>query len=126
MVGSILFHTNGLVENMIPGTPLITTYNITGITQSKPGTVTLSAVTGTYYLPVALGQTISILYVEGMIQLNNNSYIVGNLNTGAMTFDLYDLNFNPVDTTGYFPYVSGGQINIYSFPASANNPPGLM
>jgi hypothetical protein len=108
------------------GFPLETLYNITDISQSKPGVVTLSAVTGPASIAVALGQTVTISKVQGMFQVNDNRYIVGNLDTEAQTFSLFNLQFLPVDTTAYTAYVSGGEMNIISFPPTATNPPGLM
>jgi len=110
----------------IQGFPLKTVYNITNITQSKPGTVTLESVEDLNTYAVALGQTITITNTNGMRQLNDKRFIVGNFDADAMTFDLYDLSFNPVDTSLYQPYISSGQIDIVSFPATATEPPGLM
>jgi len=61
-----------------------------------------------------------------MYQINKNRYIVGNVNTGAMQFSLYDIQGNSVDTSTFNTYTFGGQIDITSFPATARNPPGLM
>ncbi len=40
--------------------------------------------------------------------------------SGAQTFNLYDLFGNPVDTTAFGTYVSGGVINEISYPATAS------
>lgn len=101
----------------INGFPNATVYNITGISQSSPGIVTFSAITHHRTLPVANGQTINVTTVNGMRQVNNQSYVIGSL---------YNNRGFPIDTTNFDPYISGGQINIYSFPETAREPPGLM
>lgn len=108
------------------GFPLGTIYPITNITQGMPGVVTLSSMALPNSFAVSLGMTISITGVQGMYQVNDNRYIVASLNTGAQTFQLYNLSFLPVDTTRFTPYISGGQINIISYPPPAGQPPGLM
>lgn len=108
------------------GFPPGTLYFITGITQSFPGTVTLSSVAEGYSFAIALGQTVTISKVSGMLQLNGNRYIVGNFNAMAMTFDLYTIRGTPVDTTNFIPYVSGGEVNIISYVPPPGQPDGLM
>lgn len=108
------------------GFPLGTLYPIVGITRGKPGTVTLGAVTQANSFSVALGMTVTISGVLGMTEVNDNRYIVGNFDADAMTFDLYTVQFNPVDTSSFQAYVSGGEINIISYPPPAGEPPGLM
>lgn len=105
------------------GFPLETVYAITGISNSYPGVVTLLEVTRNYALSVSNQQTITIHNVEGMTELNDTRFIIGNLDTNTKTFSLYDLEGNQVDTTSFHPYIAGGQIDIISFPG---NPPGLM
>jgi hypothetical protein len=108
------------------GYPLGTIYLITNITRSNPGVVTLATVADPTSIAVALGQTVTISKVNGMAQVNDNRYIVGNFDPIAQTFSLYSLNFTPVDTSNYTAYIAGGEMNIISFPATATNPPGLM
>lgn len=110
----------------VVGFPLGTIYQITSISQSVPGRVTLSAVTQANSFSVAVGQVVTISKVVGMFQVNDNRYIVTNLDPIGMTFDLYSIQFVPMDTSLFSPYVSGGEINIISYPATAGNPPGLM
>lgn len=105
------------------GFPLQTIYAITDVSNAHPGVVTLLEVSRTYALSVADEQTISIRNVVGMIELNFNRFVIQNLDTNAGTFSLYDIEGNPVDTTNFHAYISGGEIDIISFPGT---PPGLM
>ncbi len=52
-----------------------------------------------------------------MTQLNTNRYVVGSLS--GTSFSLYDLFGNPVDTSAFGTYVSGGVVNQISYPATA-------
>ncbi len=110
----------------LPGFPPKTLYFVTNITQAKPGTVTLATDADSNAFAVAVGQTVTLSKLTGMYPLNGNRFIVGNLDAVAKTFDLYDIQGNPIDTTNYPAYVSGGEMNIISYPATAGNPPGLM
>lgn len=108
------------------GFPPGTVYQVTNITQGIPGVVTVSSValSGSFFLTA--GMVITFSGVRGMYQINRNRYVIGNLDTMAMTFSLYDIQGNPVDTTGFNAYIAGGQINIISYVAQAGQPPGLM
>ncbi len=108
------------------GFPPETIYTITGITNAIPGVVSVSSVaeTGAFYL--VNGMTITISGVRGMYEVNRERYIIGSLDTNAMTFALYNLRGYPLDTRNFNAYVSDGQINIISYPAQAGQPPGLM
>lgn len=108
------------------GFPLATVYQITNVSKASPGTVTVDQVTLSDGFALSLGMTVTISKVQGMYELNRNRYIVGNLNTGAKTFDLYDLQFKPVDTSNFNTYIAGGQLDIISYPPPAGQPPGLM
>ena len=110
----------------VVGFPLGTIYDISGITQSKPGTVTLTAVALPNSFAISTGMTITFSNIVGMYELNRKRYIIGNFNPMAMTFDLYTNQGFPVDTSGFNAYVSGGEINIISYPPPAGEPPGLM
>lgn len=90
--------------------------SITGISQANPGVVTVSAVGS-----LAEGDTVTLSNVVGMIEVNAQRYIVTNFNAGAKTFQLYDLFGNPVNTSGFNAYSSGGIVNIIS---TAATPPG--
>lgn len=108
------------------GFPLGTLYNITNISQSVPGIVTLATVADPNSFAVADGQTVTFSNVQGMFQINDNRYVIGNLDPIAQTFELYTNQGFPVDTTGFTPYMAGGQINIISYVPPAGQPPGLM
>lgn len=108
------------------GFPLGTIYDITNITQAMPSVVTLSSVADPNSFAVANGQTITISKVQGMYQINDKRFIVGSLDVGAKTFQLYTISGFPVDTREFTPYIAGGQINIISYVPPAGEPPGLM
>lgn len=94
-----------------------TQYTITGITKANPGVVTVSSVSPTNTLTLVNGMTITISGVVGMTQVNQNRYIVAGIS--GTSFNLYDLFGNPVDTSAYGTYSSGGIINQISYPATA-------
>ena len=108
------------------GFPPGTLYFITGITRDVPVTVTVSSVAEAYSFPIVDGQTVTVSKVVGMHQLNGNRYLVANLDVVAKTFNLYTIQYKPVDTTNFTPYVSGGEINIISYEPPAGQPAGLM
>lgn len=76
--------------------------NITGATQANPGVID---VTGA---PFANGDWVYIIGVGGMTQLNGNTYIVANSASGS--FSLEDLQGNPVNSTTFGAYTSGGTV----------------
>lgn len=85
---------------------------ITNITQANPGVVTSPA------HGLVNGNKILISNVLGMdlgdppdSQVNGVSYLVAGATTN--TFQLHDLTGNPVDTTSFSPYVSGGAVRKY-------------
>lgn len=65
------------------------------------------------------GDTVTISNVVGMTQLNTNRYIITVINSNS--FSLEDLFGNPVDSTAFGTYVSGGQANKIS---TTGTPPG--
>ena len=89
------------------GFPLQTIYRITDITNGNPCVVTLFETTRPYALAVADQQIITFHSVGGMIELNFNRYMVGNLDTNANTFSLYDIEGNLVDATSFHSYTAG-------------------
>jgi hypothetical protein len=73
---------------------------ILGVTNASPGVV---SVTG---LPFADNDWVFISGVEGMTELNGNTYIVSGAVDGS--FNLTDLFDNPVDTSTFGAYTGGG------------------
>lgn len=108
------------------GFPPETVYAISGISQEMPGMVTVDSVAQPNAFFLAPGMTVTISGVVGMHQVNFQRYIIGSLDTESRTFRLYNSRGQPVDTTSFNAYVSGGQLNIVSYPAQAGSPPGLM
>lgn len=76
---------------------------ISGATQANPVVVTA---TGHSY---SNGDWIVISAVVGMTELNGKTFVV--TNKAANTFELYDVDGNPIDGTGYTAYTSGGVAN---------------
>ncbi len=108
------------------GFPPITIYNVTQITNAMPGIVTLDSVAKANAFYFVNGMVVTFSGVQGMYEVNRQRYVVGSLDTDAMTFALYTIQGDPVDTAGFNTYTAGGQINIISFPPQAGLPPGLM
>jgi hypothetical protein len=78
---------------------------ITAVSNAKPGSVTYS---GTDPNP---GDWVWLSVMVGMPRLSGRFAIVTSLNTGAKTFQLYDLFGNAIDTTGYGTYGGGGSFS---------------
>lgn len=76
--------------------------NITGATQTNPVRI---SVAGT---PFAVGDWVFVQGVNGMTQLNGNTYIVASPAAGVFT--LQDLQGNAVDGTAFSAYTSGGTV----------------
>lgn len=113
--------SNGITPVAIGGNWLNTIYTITGISNANPGVVTVSSVNPANSMVLANGMTVTISGVNGMTGLNTNRFIVSNISgsTGSQTFSLYDTFGNPVDTTALGTYVSGGQLDVISYPPTA-------
>jgi hypothetical protein len=93
-----VFQGGYVLENPIP---------ITGASQANPCVI---SVTGT---PFNNGDWVFVAGVVGMTQLNRNTYIVSGVSSGSLS--LYDLNGNPVDSTAFNAYISGGTLSrIYT------------
>lgn len=89
---------------------LIAATTITAISNGLPGVVTYS---GTDPNP---GDWVFV-NAPGMPRLQSRYAVVTNLSTGAKTFSLYDLFGNPIDTTAYGTYTSGGTFStVYTLP----------
>jgi ubiquitin-activating enzyme E1-like protein len=86
---------------------------ITGATKANPCVITAAS------HGFSTGDTVTISNVGGMTQLNTNRYIITVVD--ANSFSLNDLFGNPVDSSAYGTYTSGGQANKISDTAT---PPG--
>lgn len=78
-----------------------TSINITGVTQSNPGVI---AIVNSF----ATGDEFFVSGIVGMTQLNNRFFKVGSA-TGT-TVSLTDTDGNPIDTTLFSAYISGGTV----------------
>lgn len=83
----------------------LTAQDITGITNASPAVVTYSG-SDTY----ANGNEVYITGVLGMTQINGRFFKVANVNSGANTFELTDVDGNNFDTTTYGTYTSAGTV----------------
>lgn len=114
--------SNGVTPVVLGGDWQSTQYTITGITRANPGVVTVSVRQPTNTLLLENGMIVTLSGVVGMTQVNTNRYVVANFTAGGgttATFSLYDLFGNPVDTTAFGAYVSGGIANQISYPPTA-------
>lgn len=113
--------SNGFTPVILGGDWQNTNYTITGVSKANPGVVTVNPVNPANSLVLTNGMTITISSVVGMTQLNTNRYVVANISgaTGSQTFNLYDTFGNPVNTLGFGTYVSGGNIDVISYPPIA-------
>lgn len=109
--------SNGVTPVILGGDWQSTQYTITGITNANPGVVTVSSASPTNTLALTNGMIITISGVVGMTQVNTNRYVVANLS--GTSFSLYDLFGNPVNTTSFGTYSSGGIANQISYPPTA-------
>jgi hypothetical protein len=115
-----LLGSNGITAVQLGGDWQSTQYTITGISNANPGVVTVSSLTPTNTITLANGMTITISGVVGMTQVNEQRYIVTSVGVDAATkFRLYDLFGNPVDTSAFGTYSSGGIVNQISYPSTA-------
>lgn len=76
---------------------------ISGITQADPGVLTYSAGTDPEN-----GDVFLLEDIVGMTDLNDEYCMVHGVTAAANTFNLYDEDGEPIDTSGYDAYVSGG------------------
>lgn len=81
--------------------------NILSITNSEPATVVVSDIT-----QLNNGDDVFISGLVGMNQLNDDSYFIGNIDTNNLTLQLFsDQSLTqPVDSTGFNPYIFGGTL----------------
>lgn len=97
-----------------------TQYVVTNVTNANPGVVTVT-VNPANSLVLVNGMTFTFSGVVGMTQLNQNRYVVAGISgsSGSQTFNLYDTFGNPVNTSAFGTYVSGGILNVISYPPIA-------
>ena len=97
--------------------------SITNVTLANPCVVTVSGTSAVF----SNGSRIYINLISGTVELNQGEYIVNNvtIGSGTVSFSLYDPDTgNPVDSTGYLAYTSGGfavQV-VPMFNATGNYP----
>jgi hypothetical protein len=102
-VSSALETTNGFTWAGAATAFATTQKTISGATQASPVVVTATA------HGLSNGDRVRITDVTGMVELNNNEYVLANVATN--TFELNDVYGNNIDGTGYTAYVSGGEAN---------------
>lgn len=112
-----LASSNGITSVILGADWQSTQYTITGVSKANPGVVTVTSLSPTNTLTLVNGMIVTISGVVGMTQLNTNRYVVSGIS--GSTFTLYDLFGNPVDTSSFGTYVSGGIVNQISYPATA-------
>jgi hypothetical protein len=88
---------------------------VTNITKANPAVVTVN---GNFTNVFTNGMQLIIAQALGMTQVNsvdqnNIIYKAANVNNGAKTFELHDINDVVVDSTGYSTYTSGGSAGVY-------------
>jgi hypothetical protein len=116
-----LITSNGFTPVVLGADWQNTIYTITGISNANPGVVTVNPVNPTNSMVLVNGMTVTISGVKGMTGLNTNRFIVAGISgaTGSQTFNLYDLFGNPVNTTALGTYISGGELDVISYPPTA-------
>jgi hypothetical protein len=114
--------TNGFTVADLPGGQASSHATISGITQADPCVVTHSAFTFQTNQIVRftdLGNCGAVNH--GMAELNNNRYRIVVLS--ATTFSLKDvITGEPIDSTSFSAYVSGGRLTLETHVISLNNP----
>lgn len=86
------------------GVVLETGLDVSNVTNASPGVLTY---VGT---DPSNGDWMYVKDVLGMPDINGRYVKVTNLNAGAKTFELYDINDQPINTTGYGTYAGNGDI----------------
>lgn len=115
-----LLASNGITPVILGADWQSTQYVVSAVSKANPGVVT-ATVNPSNSLVLVNGMTFTFSGVVGMTQLNQNRYVVAGVSgaSGSQTFNLYDTFGNPVDTSAFGTYVSGGIINVISYPAIA-------
>lgn len=116
--------TNGFTVANLPGGQATSHATISGITQADPGVITHSAYTFQDNQIVRftdLGEIGPGIASHGMGPLNNNRYRITVLS--STTFSIKDvITGEPIDTSAFPAYVSGGRITLETHVISLNNP----
>jgi len=86
------------------GVVLETGLDVSNITNASPGVLTYVGA------DPANGDWMYVKDVAGMSEVNGRYVKVTNLNTGAKTFELYDIDDGLIDTTSYGTYTGNGDI----------------
>ncbi len=105
--------SNGFTTFNVGGSWSPTQATITGASKANPCVITATS------HGFATGDTVTISGVGGMYQLNQNRYVITVID--ANSFSLKDLFENPVNSSAYTTYTSGGIANKISTDAT---PPG--
>ncbi len=107
--------TNGITPVELGASWQNTLYTITAINTATPAQVTVQSAQPTNSMALANGMTFTISSVVGVTNVNTQRFIIGGLS--GTTFNLYDTFGNPVTAVG--TYVSGGQMDVISYPPTA-------
>lgn len=118
----VLETTNGFTVADTSGGQESMHATISGITQADPCVITHSAYTFQTNQIVRITDLGDVGVTDrGMAQLNNNRYKIVVLS--STTFSLKDvITGEPIDSTAYTAYVSGGRITLETAVISLNNP----
>lgn len=84
------------------GVTIGNTLTITAVTKANPGVLTYTGTDPTN------GQAVYISGIGGMTELEGVEVFVANVNGGANTFELVDINGANINTTAYTTYTTGG------------------
>lgn len=115
--------TNGFTVADTPGGQASSHAAISNITQADPCVVTTSAAHGFQTNQLVrftnLGDCGAVNH--GMAQLNNNRYAIVVINATSFSLKFVETG-EPVDSTAFTAYVSGGQVTNETHVISLNNP----
>lgn len=102
-VGYALEFGDHYMRPIFHGAPVLQTgIAISGITKANPGVITAPAHN------INLGEQFFVSAVVGMTQMNDRYFTAASVTTNTIT--VADLNGQPLDTTGYTTYISGGLV----------------
>jgi hypothetical protein len=92
-----------------------TIYTINAMTAASPSVVTVVSTAPGDAMTLVNGMTFTISGVVGATNVNQQRFVVAGLS--GYSFNLYDTFGNPVTLNG--TYVSGGQMDVISYPPTA-------